>query len=55
VESEIKALQQSRSLKDPKAEQDTADILGRLVSSFEGSGKLELTQEELVIPLFISL
>ncbi|KAJ7920700.1 cytochrome P450 [Mycena leptocephala] len=55
VESEIKALQQSRSLKDPKAEQDTADILGRLVSSFEGSGKLELTQEELFADIFTLL
>ncbi|KAF8189906.1 cytochrome P450 [Mycena galopus ATCC 62051] len=55
VESEIKALQQSRSLKGPKAEQDTADILGRLVSSFEGSGKLELTQEELFADIFTLL
>ncbi|KAJ7477257.1 cytochrome P450 [Mycena galericulata] len=55
VESEIKALQQSRSLKDSKADQDTADILGRLVSSFEGFGKLELTQEELFADIFTLL
>ncbi|KAJ7625360.1 cytochrome P450 [Mycena polygramma] len=52
VESEIKALQQSRSLQSSKSEQDSADILGRLVSSFEGSGKFELSQEELFADIF---
>ncbi|KAJ7147295.1 cytochrome P450 [Mycena filopes] len=51
VETEIKALQQSRST----AGQDTADILGRLVSSFEGSGKIELTQQELFADIFTLL
>ncbi|KAJ6462035.1 cytochrome P450 [Mycena vitilis] len=52
VESEIKALQQSRSLQNPKSEPGNADILGRLVSSFEGCGKLELSQEELFADIF---
>ncbi|KAJ6531304.1 cytochrome P450 [Mycena capillaripes] len=52
VESEIKALQQSRSLQNGKAGLHNADILGRLVPSSEGSGKLELSQEELFADIF---